>query len=72
MEIGLPGLLLFILAWVSIPLCARRQGRLTALLFTTIFMMNMLTDCMFGRFCGIALWAVGLLMIVLQSEAHSD
>ena len=72
MEIGLPGLLLFILAWVSIPLCARRQGILTSLLFTTIFMMNMLTDCMFGRFCGIALWAVGLLIIVLQSEAHGD
>ena len=72
MEIGIPGLLLFLLAWISIPLCARGQGVYTALLFTTIFVMNMLTDCMFGKFCGIALWAVGLILILLQSDPESE
>lgn len=71
-EIGIPGLLLFLLAWLSIPICARKDGVYTALLVTTIYMMNMLTDCMFGRFCGIALWAVGLVYISLQSENCSS
>ena len=72
MEIGIPGLLLFLLAWLSIPLCAKKEGRQTAILFTILFMLNMLTDCMFGRFCGIALWAVGLLLILLQSDSQRD
>ena len=72
MEIGLPGLLLFLLCWLSIPLCARKEGIFTALMFTTIYVMNMLTDCMFGRFCGIALWAVGLMLIFLQSDSQRN
>lgn len=72
MEIGIFGLLLFLAAWLSIPFCARGQGRQTAVLFTTLFMLNMLTDCMFGKFCGIALWAVGLLIILLQSDAQRE
>ena len=72
LEIGIGGLLLFLLAWLSIPLCAKKEGRQTAVLFTTLFMLNMFTDCMFGRFCGIALWAVGLLFIFLQTNAESD
>lgn len=72
MEVGIPGLILFILAWLSVPLCARKKGRLTAVLFTTLFGLNMLTDCMFGKFCGIALWAVGLLFILLQSDSQRD
>lgn len=69
MELGVPGLLFFLLCWLSIPICASRKGVFTALLFTALFMMNMLTDCMFGKFCGIALWAAGLMMIMLQSES---
>lgn len=72
MEIGLPGLLFFLLAWISIPLYASKKGRLTAILFTTLFALNMFTDCMFGRFDGIALWAVGLLFILLQSDPQRD
>lgn len=72
MEIGIPGLMLFLLAWLSIPLCAKKKGRLTAMLFTTLFMLNMLTDCMFGKFDGIALWAVAMLFILLQSDAERE
>jgi len=67
MELGIPGLLLFVLAWLSIPLCARGKGRRMAVFITVLFMLNMLTDCMFGKFDGIALWAVGLVLILLQS-----
>ncbi len=63
MEIGIPGLLLFLLAWLSIPVCARKENRVFALLFFTLFAMNMLTDCMFGKFDGIVLWAVGMVLI---------
>lgn len=72
MELGIGGLLLFLLAWLSIPLCAQKKGRLTAILFTVLFAMNMLTDCMFGKFDGIALWAVGLLLIFLQSNPKRE
>lgn len=72
MEIGIPGLILFFLAWLSVPLCAQKKGRLTAILFITLFGFNMFTDCMFGKFCGIALWAVGLILIFLQSNAESE
>ena len=72
MEIGFFGLLLFILAWLSIIYYAEKRGRQTAILFTTLFMLNMLTDCMFGKFCGIALWAIGLMFILLQSNTQSN
>ena len=72
MEIGLPGLLLFLLAWLSIPICAPKKGRLIALLFTTLFVFNMFTDCMFGKFDGVALWAAGLLFILLQSDPQRE
>ena len=72
MEIGIPGLLLFLLAWLSIPVCARKANRFIALLFFTLYAMNMFTDCMFGKFDGIALWAVGLLFILLQTNAERD
>ncbi len=71
MEIGIPGLLLFLLAWLAIPFCAKEKGRETAILFTALFMMNMLTDCMFGKFCGIALWAVGMMFMLMQSRPQS-
>ena len=72
MEIGIPGLILFLIAWLSVPLCARKKGRQTAILFTTLFLLNMFTDCMFGKFCGIALWAVGMVLILLQSDSERD
>ena len=72
MEIGIGGLLLFLLAWLSIPVCAKKKGRQTAVLFTVLFMLDMLTDCMFGKFDGIALWAAGLFFILLQSYAECD
>lgn len=66
-ELGVPGLLLFLLAWMSIPLCTKGASRRTAWLLCTLFVFNMFTDVMFGRFCGIALWAVVMLFIMLQS-----
>lgn len=71
LETGIFGLLLFLFAWLSIAFCTKKRGRLTAILFTILFMLNMLTDCMFGVFCGIALWAVGLLLIRLQEEHYN-
>lgn len=72
MELGIFGLLLFVIAWLSISYCSNERGRNTAILFSTLFMLNMCTDCMFGKFCGIALWAVGLIFILLQSNAQCD
>lgn len=65
MEIGIPGLLLFLLAWLSVPVCARKENRVLALLFCTMYGMNMLTDCMFGKFDGIVMWAFGMVSILL-------
>lgn len=67
-EVGIPGLLLFLLAWLSIPLCAPNGARVMAWMFTVLFLMNMFTDCMFGKFDGIALWLVGVLLILFQSH----
>ena len=72
MELGLGGLLLFVFAWLSIPWCARGKGRQTALFFTIIYALNMCTDCMFGRFCGIALWSMGMIYIMLQSAKQEE
>lgn len=63
MEIGLPGLLMFLIAWLSVVWCSKGEGRRFAFLFFTLFALNMLTDCMFGKFDGIALWAVGMVLI---------
>ncbi len=62
-ETGIPGLLLFLLAWLTIPLCAQKKERQTALLFTTLYALNMCTDGVFTMFDGIALWAVMMLFI---------
>lgn len=63
MEIGIPGLVLFFLAWITIPICASKQSKRFALQFFTLFFLNMNTDCMFGKFDGIVLWVVGMLLI---------
>lgn len=72
LELGIPGLLFFVLMWLSVPLCTCGKGRRTAWLFFTLYVFNMFTECMFGRFCGIALWAVGMLIILVQSNAERE
>ncbi len=69
-EIGIPGLIFFILSWISILCCATGKGRKTAMLFVTLYSLNMLTDCMFGRFDGIALWCLCMMLIRLQADAQ--
>jgi len=71
MELGIGGLLLFLLAWLSIPLCAPAQAKRRAILFTLLFMLNMCTDCMFGMFCGITLWAVGMGFTLIAKSLSS-
>lgn len=72
MELGVFGLLLFLGAWISVPLCAQKRGKQTALLFTILYACNMCTDCMFAVYCGVALWSVGLLFILIQSDAAGE
>ena len=70
-EIGIPGMLFFILAWASIPYFTQKRARKSASLLITLYALNMLTDCMFGRFDGIALWCVWMVLIRLQSDTES-
>lgn len=72
MELGIGGLLLFLLAWASIPLCAKGIGKQTAWLFCLMMLLNMFTDCIFSTFCGVALWAVSLILIRLQSDGAGE
>ena len=72
METGVGGLLFFVLIWFAIPLCARGEGRQTAVAFTLLYLLNMFTDCMFGLFDGLVLWAVGLLLVFLQSDPQRE
>ena len=71
-ELGIFGLILFVLAWLSIPLCAPNEKRRIAILFTVLYVCNMLTDCMFGLYCGIALWAVAIVFIFAQSQPQNS
>ena len=70
-EIGIPGFIFFILAWISIPFFNSKRGRKSAVILITLYALNMLTDCMFGRFDGIALWCVWMVLIRLQSNSNS-
>ena len=70
MELGYFGLLFFILAWLSVLVCAKDQGRKIAVYFVAVYGLNMFTDCMWGKFDGIALWAVMMLIIYLASRPH--
>ena len=72
MEIGIPGLLFFILAWISIPYCNKKRARKSAMMLLTLYGLNMLTDCMWGMFDGIILWAVWMLFIRLQADTQTD
>ena len=68
-ELGIFGVIFFVIAWISIIYCSRGIGRQTAIYFVTICMLCMLTDCLWGKFDGIAIWAVLMLYIYLQSRA---
>ena len=72
MEIGIPGLLFFILAWISIPYFNTHRARKSAMMLLTLYGLNMLTDCMWGMFDGIILWAVWMLLIRLQADAQGN
>lgn len=72
LEGGILGLVLFLLAWFSIPNCARTQNREFAWLFVMLFLFNMMTECVFGRFDGIAIWSVGFIFILAQSYVQSE
>lgn len=63
MEAGIGGLLLFLLAWLSVPLCTKGNRRRMAWLFITLYLFNMFTDCMFAKFDGIALWVFAMVLI---------
>ena len=68
MELGVFGLIYFIVLWLSILMCTKGIGRRTAVFFVTIYGLNMLTDCMWGKFDGIALWAIVMVYLILQSR----
>lgn len=72
MEIGIPGMLLFVLAWISIPYCAVGRGRKSAVILFVLYTLNMFTDCMWGKFDGIALWCVWMVLIRLQSDTQTQ
>lgn len=71
-ELGIPGLMFFILAWLSLPFCTKKRARKSANMLLTLYALNMLTDCMFGRFDGIILWAVWMLLIRLQADTQTN
>lgn len=71
-EIGVPGLMFFILAWISIPYFNKKRARKSAMIFLTLYGLNMLTDCMWGMFDGIILWAVWMLLIRLQADTQTN
>ena len=71
-EIGVPGLMFFMLAWISIPYFNKKRARKSAMIFLTLYGLNMLTDCMWGMFDGIILWAVWMLLIRLQADTQTN
>ena len=71
-EIGVPGLMFFILAWISIPYFNKKRARKSAMIFLNLYGLNMLTDCMWGMFDGIILWAVWMLLIRLQADTQTN
>ena len=71
-EIGIPGMIFFILAWISIPYFNTHRARKSAIMLLTLYGLNMLTDCMWGTFDGIILWAVWMLLIRLQANTQGN
>jgi len=72
MELGIGGLVLFLLAWCSVPLCANKKSRRTAGFFCLMMLLNMCTESMFAVFCGVALWAVSMILIRFQSNREGE
>ena len=72
MEIGIPGMIFFILAWISIPYFNTHRARKSAMMLLTLYGLNMLTDCMWGTFDGIILWAVWMLLIRIQANTQGN
>lgn len=70
LELGIFGLALFFIAWISPVFFARNRQKQTAAYLLTLFMINMLTDNMFGRFDGIAIWCVWMMLIMLQADTQ--
>ena len=70
LELGVFGLALFVLACVSPVVFARNRQKQTAAYMLTLYGMNMLTDNMFGKFDGIAIWCVWMMLIMLQADSQ--
>ena len=70
LELGVFGLALFVLACASPVIFARNRQKQTAAYMLTLYGMNMLTDNMFGKFDGIAIWCVWMMLIMLQADAQ--
>lgn len=71
-EGGVIGLILFLVAWLAIPFCTPPHARQIAWLFVMLFICDMFTESVFGRFDGVALWVVGLLLIGIQAHAKRE
>jgi len=69
-ELGIFGLMLFLLAWISIVRCAPDSTRQTAWMFTMLFVMNMFTESVFGHFDGVVLWAAGMMFLLLEERTR--
>lgn len=70
-EIGVPGLLFFLLAWLSIVYYTHGRARKSAVIFFALFILNMFTDCMWGKFDGIALWLAWMVFIRIQTDTQT-
>ena len=72
LDLGIFGLLLFCAAWISL-LCAPKKGkaRQAAAYLASIYLLNMLTDNMFGRFDGLALFSACLVICMLYERVET-
>lgn len=69
LELGIFGLLLFCAAWFSMLYFPKKgKARQTAAYLTAIYMLNMFTDNMFGRFDGLALFCACMLICILYER----
>lgn len=70
-ELGLAAMLLFIALWITLPFCFRGRTRRFAVYFGAIYMLNMLTEHMFGGIEGIFLCASGLILLIAIDQKQS-
>lgn len=71
-ENGIAGLIWFVLCWGVLIICCDPKSRLVAILLTTLYGLNMCTDVMFGRYDGIALWSVWVIVLIMLQSAHTS